>query len=62
MRAARPRGHLLADLLAGVLFLAVQLVASPRFSDQFTTVKWHLLEAVAAIWFVIELCRYGSAG
>ena len=43
-----------ADLLAGVLFLSIPLVASPRFWDQFMTVKWYALQALTALWLVVE--------
>jgi hypothetical protein len=43
-----------ADALAGFTFLAIPLLASPWFWDQFTTVKWYALEALAAIWLLAE--------
>lgn len=51
-----------SDVLVMTLFVAVPLAASPRFWDQFTTVKWYVLEALALAWFVLELWRYRSAG
>jgi hypothetical protein len=45
-----------------VLCLAVPLAASPSLWDQFTTVKWYVLEALAAAWFLTELWGYGSWG
>jgi O-antigen ligase len=53
---------MLADFVVAALFLAVPLAASPRFWDQFTTVKWYVLEALAVAWFLIELWRCGSCG
>jgi hypothetical protein len=44
------------------LFLAVPLAASPSFWDQFTTVKWYTLEALAVAWFLTEVWRCGSSG
>ena len=38
-------------------FLAVPLVASSRFTDQFTSVKWYALEALGLAWFVAEWLR-----
>lgn len=58
----RPPGSILADLIVAAFFLSVPLAASPRFWDQFTTVKWYVLEALAAAWFLTELWRCGSRG
>ena len=44
----------LADGLVFCLFLGVPLAASPLFWDQFTTVKWYVLELVAAVWLLSE--------
>ena len=44
------------------LFLAVPLAASPSFWDQFTTVKWYTLEALAVAWFLTELWWCRSSG
>jgi hypothetical protein len=52
----------LADVVVFVLFLAVPLAASPIFWDQFTTVKWYVLEALAVVWFVYELWGLDSWG
>jgi hypothetical protein len=38
-------------------FLTVPLVASSRFADQFTSVKWYALEALGLAWFVSEWLR-----
>jgi hypothetical protein len=42
--------------------VAVPLCASPYFWDQFATVKWYVLEALAAAWFLTEVWRCGSCG
>jgi hypothetical protein len=55
-------GAALADLLVFSLFLAVPLAASTAFSDQFASVKWYLLEALAVAWFLVELLLCGSHG
>jgi hypothetical protein len=52
----------LADGLILLLFLAVPLAASPCFWDQFTTVKWYVLEVLTAIWFLFEVLVYGQHG
>ncbi len=51
-----------ADFVVLALFLAVPLAASPRFPDQFTTVKWLVLEALAVAWFLTEVWRCGGRG
>jgi hypothetical protein len=38
-----------------VAFLAVALAASPLFADQFTSVKWYVLEAISFLWVLAEL-------
>ena len=57
-----PRGSRLDDAVVFALFLAVPLAAAPVFWDQFTTVKWYVLEALGAAWFLAELWACGSAG
>jgi O-antigen ligase len=59
---ARHTGPRLADVIVFGLFLAVPLAASPGFWDQFTTVKWYTLEALAAAWFLTEVWWCGSSG
>jgi hypothetical protein len=49
-----------ADGLVGLLFLGIPLLASPWSWDQFTTVKWYALEALAALWLALECFRRGS--
>ena len=56
----RARGRDPADALAGLLFLAIPVLASPWFWDQFTTVKWYALEALAALWLLAE--RFWGGG
>lgn len=59
---ARPGAvaSLLSDSLIFLLFLAVPLAASPLSWDQFTTVKWYVLEVLAALWFPVELILVGK--
>jgi O-antigen ligase len=42
-------------------FLAVPLAACPALWDQFTTVKWYALEALAAAWILAEVFPARSA-
>jgi hypothetical protein len=58
MRA--PAAARAADLLVFVLFLAVPLAASRALWDQFTTVKWYVLEVLAAAWLVAETGAGGA--
>ena len=51
-----------ADGVVFLLFLAVPLAACPWFWDQFTSVKWYVLEALTATWFLVELWGCGSGG
>jgi O-Antigen ligase len=44
------------------LFLAVPLAASTAFWDQFASVKWYVLQALALAWFLVELLLCGSRG
>jgi len=44
------------------LLLAVPLVVSPLFWDQYLTVKWYALEVLAALWLAVEVWAVGSAG
>jgi O-antigen ligase len=60
-----PRGRhgpTLAEGLVVLAFLAVPLAATPRFLDQFTSVKWYVLGAVAAAWLLVERFLCGSRG
>jgi hypothetical protein len=52
-------GRSLADGVVVLACLLVPLAASPRFADQFTSVKWYVLEGVAVVWLLVErfLCR-----
>lgn len=54
MSQAARLGEALARGAVFCLFLAVPLAASPLFWDQFTTVKWYVLEALAALWLLAE--------
>lgn len=51
-----------ANALAFATLVAVPLAASPRFWDQFTTVKWYVLEALAVAWWLVELLLCRSRG
>jgi len=63
VRSIGPRsGCTAADLCALALFASVPLAASPWFEDQFTTMKWVALEALAVAWLLAELWRCGSHG
>jgi O-antigen ligase len=44
-----------AHVFVVVAVLGVALAASPRFADQFTSVKWYVLEAISAAWLLAEL-------
>ena len=52
----------LARCLPAAGLLLVPLAASPRFADQFTSVKWYVLEALAAVWLLVERVLGGSSG
>ena len=52
----------LSDGLIFLLFLAVPLAAAPQFWDQFTTVKWYVLELLAVLFFLNELLGRGTHG
>src|SRR4029450_10920478 len=57
--ARRPPGRDPGDVLVGLLFGALPLLASAPAWDQFTTVKWYALEGLAALWLVVEALRGG---
>jgi O-antigen ligase len=64
MRKLR-RERLRERLAHGVVllaFLMVPLAAWPRFFDQFTSVKWYVLEVVAVVWLLVERVLGGSSG
>lgn len=48
--------------MVALLFGAVPLVASAAFWDQFASVKWYALEALALVFFLAELLGEGSRG
>lgn len=54
----RPGSSRLVDRAARwlpvALFAAVPLVVSPAFADQYTTVKWYLLQSLGIAWFLAE--------
>jgi hypothetical protein len=52
----------LSDGLVLLLFLAVPLAAAPQFWDQFTTVKWYVLEVLAVLFFLCELIGRRGGG
>jgi O-antigen ligase len=54
--------HALADSLVFLTFALVPVAASPWFLDQFTSVKWYVLEAMSVAWFSVERLLCGSAG
>ena len=43
-----------ADILVAFLLFAVPLAVSPVLGDQFTAVKWYVLECVAIVWVLVE--------
>ncbi|HET8644115.1 MAG TPA: hypothetical protein VFO85_01425, partial [Vicinamibacteria bacterium] len=49
-----------ADVLAFTTFLAVPLAAAPAFWDQFVSVKWYVLEVLAAAWLAAEAWAGGG--
>jgi O-antigen ligase len=51
----------IADGLIAVAAVAVPLVSSSAFVDQYTTVKWYVLHATAAVWLMVEVWIQGSA-
>jgi O-antigen ligase len=50
-----------ADAVVFVAFLAVPLAVWPAFWDQYVTVKWYVLEVLAACWLLAEAWA-GSGG
>lgn len=56
------RSDRISEALLFAALLLVPLAASPRFSDQFTSVKWHLLAALAACWLLVERFACSSRG
>ncbi|MFI5006474.1 MAG: O-antigen ligase family protein [Solirubrobacterales bacterium] len=54
-QTAHRLGQALARGAVFCLFLGVPLAASPLFWDQFTTVKWYVLEALASLWLLAEV-------
>jgi O-antigen ligase len=58
----RALGERLAEASVFLLFTAVPLVASTALWDQFASVKWYALQALAVTWFLVELLLCGSRG
>jgi hypothetical protein len=61
-RAARGLGPRAANAIVFLVFAAIPLVASTAFWDQFASVKWYVLQALALAWFLVELLFCGSRG
>jgi O-antigen ligase len=59
---ARRQGSLLPEVLVLALFAAVPVAVWPWFHDQYTTIKWFVLIAAAALWFLAELWGPGGPG
>lgn len=55
-------GRRLSRAFLLVAFFLVPPAASPRFLDQFTSVKWYVLAAAAAGWLLVERLLCGSHG
>lgn len=62
IRSGGPRRCGCSHALLLVAIPLVTLAASPRFLDQFTSVKWYVLEAVAAAWLLAERLLCASRG
>ncbi len=60
MRTSAPATRL-ADALVFLAFLGVPLAVSPALWDQYVSVKWYTLEALAACWLLAEAWA-GSGG
>lgn len=50
------------DAVVVLAFAAVPLLSSAAFLDQYTTVKWYAVHALAAAWLLAELWVAGSRG
>src|SRR5467141_259697 len=55
-------GQALAGGVVFCLFLGVPLAASPLFWDQFTSVKWYVLDTLAPLWLLTEVLLRRSRG
>jgi O-antigen ligase len=62
IRLGRPRLCGCSRALLAVAIPLVALATSPWFLDQFTSVKWYVLEAVAAAWLLVERLFCASRG
>ena len=56
------RRAVVADAILAAAMIAVPLVSSSAFVDQYTTVKWYTLHVIAAAWLCAEVWASGSAG
>ena len=56
-----PRGRA-ADVVVFAAFAAVPLLSSAAFLDQYTTVKWYAVHALASAWLLAELWACRSRG
>ena len=61
MRGAAPAQRV-ADAVAFAAFLLVPLAVSPVLWDQYVSVKWYALEALAACWLLAEAWEGGGGG
>ncbi len=59
--ARRQLGQVLSDAVVFFAFALVPAAASPGFVDQFTSVKWYVLEVVSVAWFLSERLLCGDA-
>ena len=57
----RPLAPRLADALVAAAMVAVPLASSSAFVDQYTTVKWYVVHALAAAWLLVEVWGPGYA-
>ncbi len=51
-----------ADAVVMAAMIVVPLAASSAFVDQYTTVKWYVVHALAAAWLLVEVWICRSAG
>lgn len=49
------------DVLAFLTLIAIPLAVSPVLGDQFTAVKWYVLELLAIVWVLVEAFSCRSA-
>lgn len=58
----QPLGPRIADALVVLAMVGVPLASSSAFVDQYTTVKWYMVHAIAAAWLLVEVWGCRSAG